>query len=389
MIDFQRKEDCCGCGACHDVCSKQAIIWEPDEEGFSYPHVDKSKCVNCGLCNKVCPIENSESINQKNNSLPIVYAVYHKDDQIRINSTSGGAFWGLAEAFVKRGGYVGGAVFADHFKVKHIVTSDLEQLKKIQGSKYTQSDSRDFYKTIKQLLREKKKVMATGLPCQMAALRQYVGSDENLLIVDLICHSVTSPLAFQKYIESLEKRYDSSMVSYQPKNKEYGGWHNFAFKATFENGEKYVKIKTADYYTELAYGSFLLSRPSCFECHYKNVPQPSDITIGDFWGIENIDQTWDSPKGLSKLVINSKKGLDYFETIDCFEKKEFSVRDSIYDNPRSWSMLKSIKRVNAKTRAKFVKALKTEDFFYCVDKYILHKYSFKNKLKEILKHYSK
>ena len=306
MINISRKEDCCGCGACFDACVKHAIIWEEDPEGFSYPHVDTSLCVDCGLCNKVCPIENSADINERNKHFkPIVLGAYHKDDKVRFTSTSGGAFWGLAESWVKNGGYVAGAVFYDHFKIHHIVTNSFEELQKIKGSKYAQSDCRGMYREISKLLRAGEKVMATGLPCQMAGLKQYLRKDyENLLIVDLICHSVTSQWPFQLYIQDLEKKFGSTITSFHPKNKEDGGWHRFAFKATFENGQVYSKHASQDYFCLISYGTNILARPSCFECHYKHVPQPSDITIGDFWGIENIDSTWDSPQGVSKIILN-------------------------------------------------------------------------------------
>lgn len=375
MIDIRRKEECCGCGACYDVCAKQAIIWEADVEGFFYPRVDATKCVNCGLCNKVCPIENSEAINAANAvTEPSVLAAYNKDSQIRMASTSGGAFWGLAEAWVKDGGYVAGAAFYDHFKIKHIITNDLNELQRIRGSKYAQSDTRGLFKEIKQLLQAGEKVMATGLPCQMAGLKQFLRKDyENLLIVDLICHSVTSQWPFQLYIDHLEKKYESNVTHFHPKNKEDGGWHNFAFKAVFENGKTYLAHAAQDYYCIISYGTNILSRPSCFECHYKHVPQPSDITIGDFWGIEKIDSSWDSPQGVSKIMLNTSKGKNYFESLNCFETKEFDVETAIYNNPRSWSMIKPINPIDKNKRTAFVMDLHKHDLDYCMKKYLIKK----------------
>lgn len=387
MINITRKEDCCGCGACYDACSKHAIVWEPDREGFSYPSVDASKCVNCGLCNKVCPIENSDAINSRNKvNRPIVLGAYHKDEDIRFSSTSGGAFWGLAEDFVKNGGYVAGAIFYDHFKIKHIVTNDLDELQEIKGSKYAQSDCRGMYRQIASLLKAGEKVLATGLPCQMAALRQYLSKDyENLLVVDLICHSVTSQLPFQKYLEYLEDKYNSTIIRFQPKYKGDGGWHKFAFKAQFANGETYMEHAGQDYYCILSYGTSLMSRYSCYECRYKHCPQPSDITIGDFWGIENVDPQYDSPKGVSKIMLNSQKGIDYFNSLDCFDVKEYNVDNAIYNNPRSWSMIRPVKRVKLETREAFVNDLYNYDLDYCMHKYLIAKPKILTKIKRILK----
>lgn len=389
MINITRKEDCCGCGACFDACSKNAIVWEPDHEGFSYPRVDTSKCVKCGLCNKVCPIENSDTINNRNKvNTPIVLGAYHKDNDIRFSSTSGGAFWGLAENFVKNGGYVAGAVFYDHFKIKHIVTNDLNELQKIKGSKYAQSDCRGIYRQIATLLKSGEKVMATGLPCQMAALRQYLRKDyDKLLVVDLICHSVTSQLPFQMYIDYLERKYNSKVVSFHPKYKGAGGWHKFAFKAQFANGATYMEHAGEDYYCMLSYGTSIMSRHSCFECHYKHCPQPSDITIGDFWGIEKIDENYDSPQGISKIVINTPLGQKYIDQLPVLSVKEFDAQISIYENPHSWSMIRPLKRCDMSLREEFVNSLHSRGFEYSIKKFLQRKPSLTHRILSKIKRY--
>ena len=388
MIQISRKEDCCGCSACFDVCSHQAIAMIPDKEGFLYPNVLKDKCVNCDLCKVVCPIINSEKINQKNqDSKPIVLGVYHKNPEVRFTSTSGGAFWGLAEHFLNNGGYVAGAIFTERFEVKHIVTNNINELQKIKGSKYVQSDCRNLYSQIKKLLIKGEKVLATGLPCQMAALRSFLKKNyDNLLVVDLICHSVTSPLAFRKYLEHLEKKYNSKMISYHPKNKEYGGWHNFAFKAIFENGKIYRKNGCNDSFTTIFVGSRnLFSRFSCYECRYKHYPQPSDITIGDFWGIEKIDPSFDSPYGVSKVILNNEKGKRYFQSLDCFESKEYEADISIFNNPRSASMIQSASRCDINKRKSFVDDLINKDFEFCMAKHFMPEMSFKQRIKKKIK----
>jgi coenzyme F420-reducing hydrogenase beta subunit len=372
MIDIKRKEECCGCGACYDSCNSNAIVWMTDEEGFSYPSVNRDVCTDCGLCERVCPIINKTSlIDRHKDYSPTVYGVYHKDDEIRVSSTSGGAFWGLAEGFVKTDGYVSGAIFHDHFHVRHYLTNDLEELKKIKGSKYVQSDCRGIYRQIKKILMSGGKVMATGLPCQIAALHQYLGKEyENLITVDLICHSVPSPMVFERYISYLEDKYGSTVAKYHPKNKEYGGWHKYAFKATFENGKVYHKNGYDDKYVKAFVGSDnICARPSCFECPFKNVPQPSDITIGDFWGIDKIDPSFDSPKGVSKIVVNSAKGAMYFDGLNSFESRQYDVDVSIYNNPPSYTMLRAVNRPDAQRRSSFMKDVKEIPFDKCISKY--------------------
>lgn len=372
MINIIRKEDCCGCGACYDACTHNAIRWQVDEEGFFYPSINYSLCVDCGLCNRVCPIENKDIVAFKNKGYtPYVYGVYHNNKDVQFTSTSGGAFWGLAENFVKRGGYVSGAIFYNHFHIKHYITNNIVELKKLKGSKYAQSDCRGMYKVIKELLVAGEKVMATGLPCQIAALYQYLHKEyENLITVDLICHSVASPMVFEKYINYLENLYNSSIIEYHPKNKEYGGWHQYAFKAKFANGDLYHKNGNDDLYTRLFVGSNnICSRYSCYKCPFKNIPQPSDITIGDFWGIDKIDPLFDSPNGISKVVINSEKGKQYFKSLNCFESKQFTVEESIYNNPPSYTMWTSAVRPNEIRRRKFMMDIYNMPFDKCVKKY--------------------
>lgn len=372
MIDIRRKEECCGCGACYDSCNSDAIGWITDEEGFSYPSVNKDVCIDCGMCDRACPIINKASLVDRHKDYsPSVFGVYHKDDGIRVSSTSGGAFWGLAEDFVKMGGYVSGAIYHDHFHVRHYLTNDLEELKKIKGSKYLQSDCRGIYKQIKKLLLSGEKVLATGLPCQIAGLHQYLNKEyDNLITVDLICHSVPSPMVFERYISYLEDRYNSPVMEYHSKNKEYGGWHKFAFMAKFENGKIYYRNREKDKYVKVFVGSDnICARPSCFECPFKNVPQPSDITIGDFWGIEKIDPSFDSPKGVSKIVVNSAKGARYFDSLHSFVSKPYDVNVSIYNNPPSYTMWRAVERPDALRRSGFMKDVSEMSFDKCVSKY--------------------
>ena len=227
--------------------------------------------------------------------------------------------------------------------------------------------------------------MATGLPCQMAALRQYLNKEyENLIIVDLICHSVTSPLAFDKYVEYLENKYGSELIKYHPKNKEFGGWHNFAFKGTFANGKTYVEHGTKDFFTEIFVGNdHILCRYSCYACHYKHFPQPSDLTIGDFWGIDKFDPEFDSPNGVSKVIINNKKGEDFFFSQKCFVTKEYDAQTSVFNNKESASMIESVSWCNEKRRELFVQALHEKGIKYAVNKYIKRRNAVKHILRKI------
>ena len=291
-INITRKEDCVGCGACVDCCPKDAIYWETDIEGFDYARVDPDKCIDCSLCLKTCPLLNVDKLNAVNSDYgtPDVLAAYNTDSDVRMASTSGGIFSALAEKVLDEGGFIGGAVWTDDFGACHILSDRREDLDRIRGSKYFQSDATGIYRAVRKALATGRKVLICGTPCQMAGLRSYLRRDyENLIIVDFVCGNINSPKLFKKYVESLEQRYGARMLSYHPKNKEHGGWHNFAFKATFDNGAVYVRNRTADAFTRCFIGTHVGSRPCCFECKFKQLPRVADLTIADFWGIENID----------------------------------------------------------------------------------------------------
>lgn len=334
MIEIKHKVDCTGCGACVDICNHNAISWIEDSEGFKYPSVNSDLCVGCGLCNRVCPIIHTRETNHKNSKEPKTFAAYSKDYDTHFQSTTGGLYSVLAEEMLKRGGYIGGAVWTEEFTVKSLVSNKPEDLLRIRGSKYFQSDATGMYRQIKNLLRKGEKVLVCGTPCQIAGLRNYVGDkDENLITLDFICCSINSPKVFRKYKESLERRYGGKMISYHPKNKEYGGWHNFAFKAEFDNGKVYAANRIDDDFTYCFIGSHIAARPACYECKFKGFPRYSDITIADFWGIENCDPEMDNAIGTSLVLFNSKKGEAYYQTIrENLVDKEEKLEDALAGN---------------------------------------------------------
>ena len=204
MINISDKSLCCGCNACIDVCPKDAIKLEVDIEGFWYPLVDLSKCIDCGLCEKICPELHIEDLKKNDYPKPAhTIAAINKNLRVRWDSTSGGAFSALAEYMYEQGGYVSGAVYNKDFSVKNYISNNPEDLAKLRSSKYLQSNAEGLYKEIKGLLKEGKKVLACGTPCQMAALRSYLMHDyDTLIMVDFICRGVNSPKVYRKYLDS-------------------------------------------------------------------------------------------------------------------------------------------------------------------------------------------
>ena len=343
MIDISNKEDCCGCNACGDICAHSAISFKTDHEGFWYPEVDKDKCVDCGLCEKVCPVIQPAQ-NVIRYEVPIVYAAYAKDEEIRLDSTSGGLHSMFAQLFYANNGFVGGAIYQDNHLVKHIVSSDPAKLKEIRSSKYLQSNMEGQYKEVKRLLIEGKDVLYCGCPCQIQALHKFLRKDfENLTTCDFICRGVNSPKVFLKYMEMLEKEYGAKATKIKFKNKKWG-WHNFSLRVNFANGKEYCK----DRWHDLFFIGYLLAgnftRPSCYNCHFKGFPQKADITLADFWGIENLDIKMDQDKGTSLVMINSEKGKRLFYAIkDKIIFKEFTLEEAKKGNPALSSSLESAK----------------------------------------------
>lgn len=312
MINITDKSKCCGCCACVDVCAHEAITLKTDIEGFWYPEVNADKCTDCKLCEKVCPELHIEDLKKNDSPKPLkTLAAIHKRMDIRWDSTSGGAFSALANAMYNQNGYVSGAIYNEDFTVRNYISNNPEDLIKIRSSKYLQSKAEGLYKKIKNLLRSGEKVLACGTPCQMAALRSFLGKNyDNLIIVDFVCRGVNSPKVYRAYLDSLERKYGGKVVYVKAKNKELG-WRNLTRKVVFDNGKCYYGVSMIDDFRR-GYHTNVYCRPSCYTCQYKDFPRMSDITIADYWGIENVDKNLDNNIGTSMILLNSKKGEEFF-----------------------------------------------------------------------------
>ena len=364
MIEIINKQICTGCCACMNVCPKRCIIMESDHEGFRYPKVDTTVCNNCGLCEDVCPLLEGELVAVERLVPPQVFAAWNKNHAIRLDSTSGGIFSALADKMFGAGGFVGGAVYQKDHTVSHIVTNNRLLLDEIRSSKYLQSYAGELFNDIKQLLEKGEKVLICATPCQIAGLYSVLGKDyEKLITCDFICIGVNSPKTFLKYMDMLERKYGATATKIKFKDKTYG-WHCFATRIDFANGKTYIKDRYHDpYMRSLLNARFV--RPSCYECHFKGMPRQADITLADFWGIDEIHPELDNDCGTSVVMLNSRKGKDFFQgTGETIFSKECSFGDVAAGNR---AISQSIEHAHG--RDQFFADIDQKSFSELADKY--------------------
>lgn len=368
MINITDKSECCGCNACGDVCAHNAITFKTDIEGFWYPEIDKDKCTDCGLCEKVCPIVNIEELKKNDFEKPECYAMQHKNLESLFNSTSGSAFAALAERMYKEGGYVGGAIYDENWDVKQFISSEKKDLEQLRNSKLVQSDAQGFYKAVRGIVQAGNKCLVCGLPCQMAALRAFLRKDyENLVIIDVICRGINTPKLLKGYMEILEERFQSKIIYFKVKNKEYG-WRQLTTKVVFENGEVLYDTKDKNIFTLAYLQTNAFCRPSCYTCQFKGYPRIADITIADLWGKPGIiDKDMDHDLGTSLVLVNSRKGGNYYNKIvDKVKSKPIDFQTATVGNP---ALIKPLSAPKV-DREEFFKDMECMPFKDLVRKYV-------------------
>jgi coenzyme F420-reducing hydrogenase beta subunit len=310
MIRLENKTDCCGCNACVQSCPKDCITMQEDNEGFLYPSINIETCIDCSLCEKVCP-----EIHQGKGRKPLqVFAAKNKNEKIRVQSSSGGIFTLLAEKTIEENGVVFGARFDENWEVIHDYTETIEGLSAFRGSKYVQSRIGETFSQTKQFLKAGLKVLFSGTPCQIAGLKLFLQKDyENLLTVDFVCHGVPSPKVWRKYLNELSNETVSG-ISFRDKTK---GWKVFSFSLSKNNQKQGLFIETLHQNVFMkGFLKDLYLRPSCYDCPSKSFKSGSDITLGDYWGIQDILPEFDDDKGVSLVMINSVKGQEVYNQLN-------------------------------------------------------------------------
>ena len=301
---------CCGCGACLNVCPQKCIVMEQDDEGFVYPKINQMLCIDCHKCQKSCPFQQELS----SANAEACYAAYNKDTEIRMKSSSGAIFPALAMKILYEKGVVYGSAFTKNFKQVVVQSAETASLlEELYGSKYLQSDTGSAYQMVKKHLLEGKSVLFSGTPCQISGLKYYLGKNyNNLYCIDLICHGTPSPALWRKYTDYIEKKYEGKISAINFRCKE-PSWTDFGMKEQVAKTWIYTS-KTDNPYMIMFLKNYCL-RPSCYACKMKG-HSVADLTIGDFWGVNEVFPDLNDEKGVSSVIVRNEKGQQLFKEIE-------------------------------------------------------------------------
>lgn len=307
IILFETKEDCCGCQACYEVCPNQAIEWKQDEEGFYYPQINYKKCVSCKKCLNVCPLKN-RNINKEK---VLCLGGQNKNMKIRESSSSGGLFSVFAQAILNSAGSVFAVGFDSNLQVKHMEITEIKELDRVRRTKYVQSDINHTYSLIQSRLKKQKWVLFVGTPCQAQALINYLNKKyERLIIIDLICYGVPSPGIWEDYIYQISKKNKILNFNFRDKRNHNNG-HTVSWNT---KKQEHVHPLMQDTFSKW-YFQNLIIRPSCHSCPFTQIDRNSDITLGDFWGIEKVNSKFNDGMGNSLIILHSKKAREMWEKV--------------------------------------------------------------------------
>ena len=307
MIHIEDKKECCGCWACYNACPKHCIGMKEDEEGFRYPVVDASLCIDCGLCEKVCPVIHADKADTPHAQQG--FLAQHKDEDIRKESTSGGAFTAIASWIIRQGGIVYGAGYRKGtFTVVHQGVEKEKDLAIFRNSKYVQSLIGDTFKQASDQLKAGRWVCFSGTPCQIEGFRNFLRGREyeKLVCVDLVCHGIPSPRILTRYIEAQQTLIGGEFTNVLFRDKHYG-YHYSSFSIyNKEKGKDYHKGVDSNAYLR-AFFNNLSDRPSCYDCRFKKRYRRSDLTLWDCFPIEKFTKQMDG-KGTTRVLVQSEKG---------------------------------------------------------------------------------
>lgn len=386
-ILFKTNDECCGCSACETVCPKNAIHFEYNDEGFLYPKVDANKCIGCLLCERVCAFKNDTNNPIEEKKSIDIYAARLKEEDDVIKSSSGGLFTALSDYYLEKNYAVASCKYSyETNSVSLFLILDKKSRNEARGSKYIQAELGESFGNIIAYLNENKdkKIMVFGTGCQIAGLDillKQKGLRKRALLIDLICHGTPSSGLWKKYINELEKEQKGKLDYITFKDKR-NGWESPSTYAII-NGEE-TSIKP---YSDWFYMGWSL-RESCYNCPYTRIDRNSDITIGDYWGIQKYVPSFYHKNGVSLVIVHSNEGKELFNSI----KNNIDFISSDRENCLQPRLISPQIRPN--DRDLFWNDMKNKGLSYCIDNYVEHyeksfRESFKQKIVNFIKLFKK
>lgn len=319
----KNKNNCTGCAACFNVCPVSAIIMKENAKGFRFPEVNQNLCINCNKCQKVCPtyVEITSTTPEKT-----VYQGRLEDDEKLLQSSSGGAFTALAEYFLNNKGIVYGVSLDKELQASYKRVSTLDELVKLKGSKYVEPEVNNIFNSVIEDLALNKEVLFSGTPCVISGLLSVLQFNNintiNLVTCDILCHGVNSPEIYNDYLLYLKDKFDFDNNKGYTFRDKIKGWRTHGDNFFDSNG----KLHFSNYFITIFLKDLIL-RDSCYDCKYTNLDRITDITIGDFWGIEKVLPELDDNKGSSILLLNTNKGKALFKKISGFKASKISINE--------------------------------------------------------------
>lgn len=385
ILNRLNMEACTGCHSCYSSCPMSAIHMIKNDEGFLMPSINESTCIQCGKCIISCPIIYNPPVYEGENK---VYAAYCIDEKQHIQSASGGIFATIAKCVLVKNGYVVGAAFDSKMHLHHIIINNINDLKKLVGTKYVQSEIGSIYKNIYSLLIKGYIVLFSGTPCQIAGLKAFLKKDyNNLYCIDLICHGVPSPLVWNMYLRELSPDDKIVTMTFRDKSKHNMGW---PLVFTCQSGKKILENYGDNKYIKGFINNYYL-RLSCYHCKFKGLRRCSDITIGDYWGLEKYINNFNSSLGVSAVIIHSESGSKIFN--DICQKIKYVKMDEKTVVSDNLCLVKSItynnkrkiffKYCNKKGIIKSIDKLSKQSLY---EKYIYVIYDIKKYIKKLIKY---
>lgn len=293
---------CVGCSSCASVCPTANISMKAKEGGFLYPEIDQSTCVSCGKCRNVCPVLAAKEKKEPRQC----YALVDNREESRLKSASGAASILFAEQILETGGAFCGCRLDENLRAVHDVTDELDALDLYRDSKYVQSDMSLAWPKINAILKQGRKILISGTPCQIAAVKRRFGDREEIITCDFVCSGVPDPSVFELYKKALEKERGKAIQSFYFRDKT-NGWKKSNIRVVYDDGSEQIITRKDSYYFKL-FGNNLYFRDCCYNCRFKDFNTSADLTVGDYWGIERRYPEIDDDKGCSLVIVNTEKG---------------------------------------------------------------------------------